>query len=231
VIHDLGSGSGAMMRWLAPRLPGPQRWVLHDADAGILEHRGSQPVADASGRPVISRTSIEQLAVLDASALHDATLVVASALLDVITASEARVVVDACVRVGAPALFSLSVVGRVEFAPRDPGDELFQAAFNDHQRRDADGRHLLGPDAVDVVTALFTEAGWTVRAHDSAWDLHSAEAALIDEWLDGWLDAAVEQQPALADRAVEFRAERRAQLVAGALSVVVQHRDVLAWPA
>ena len=34
VIHDLGGGSGAMGRWLAPRLPGPQHWVVHDRDAG-----------------------------------------------------------------------------------------------------------------------------------------------------------------------------------------------------
>ena len=37
VIHDLGGGSGAMGRWLAPRLPGPQHWVVHDRDAGLLE--------------------------------------------------------------------------------------------------------------------------------------------------------------------------------------------------
>src|ERR671932_1816358 len=37
VIHDLGGGSGAMGRWLAPRLPAPQRWVVHDRDAELLE--------------------------------------------------------------------------------------------------------------------------------------------------------------------------------------------------
>src|ERR1700752_3888106 len=37
VIHDLGCGTGAMGRWLAPRLPGPQHWILHDRDAGLLE--------------------------------------------------------------------------------------------------------------------------------------------------------------------------------------------------
>ena len=37
VIHDLGGGSGAMGRWLAPRLPGPQHWVVHDRDADLLE--------------------------------------------------------------------------------------------------------------------------------------------------------------------------------------------------
>ena len=36
VIHDLGGGSGAMGRWLAPRLPGPQHWVVHDLDADLL---------------------------------------------------------------------------------------------------------------------------------------------------------------------------------------------------
>ena len=36
MIHDLGSGTGSMSRWLAPRLPGPQHWVLHDRDADLL---------------------------------------------------------------------------------------------------------------------------------------------------------------------------------------------------
>ena len=37
VIHDLGGGSGAMGRWLAPRLSGPQHWVVHDRDADLLD--------------------------------------------------------------------------------------------------------------------------------------------------------------------------------------------------
>ena len=36
VIHDLGGGSGSMGRWLAPRLPGPQHWVIHDRDPDLL---------------------------------------------------------------------------------------------------------------------------------------------------------------------------------------------------
>lgn len=231
VVHDLGSGSGAMMRWLAPQLPGPQRWVLHDADAGILEHRDSGPVADASGRPVVCRTSVEELEELDASALVGATLVVASALLDVITAGEARTIVDACVEIGAPVLFSLTVAGRVEFDPPDEADQLFMNAFNAHQRRDADGRTLLGPDAVGVVRRMLTVAGWRVRAVDTPWNLTPVDGELIPEWLDGWLDAAVEQQPELAGLAAEYRARRRDQLTARELRVAVHHVDVLAWLA
>src|SRR5438045_404869 len=36
VIHDLGSGTGAMGRWLAPLLRGPQRWIAHDRDGDLL---------------------------------------------------------------------------------------------------------------------------------------------------------------------------------------------------
>jgi hypothetical protein len=230
VIHDLGSGSGAMMRWLAPLLPGPQRWVLHDADAAILEHRDPEPVIDASGLPVISRTSVEPLADLDTSAIADATLVVASALLDVITFAEARAIVDACIDLRVPVLFSLTVAGRVEFDPADEVDGLFASAFDAHQRREADGRRLLGPDAAGVVAGLLMDEGWRVRRASTPWDLTPDDGDLIAEWLDGWLDAAVEQQPDLGGPADKYRARRQAQVAAGDLRVTVHHEDVLAWP-
>ncbi len=51
MIHDLGCGTGAMGRWLAPLLPGAQHWVVHDRDADLLalaaaEHPG--PAADGA---------------------------------------------------------------------------------------------------------------------------------------------------------------------------------------
>ena len=231
VVHDLGSGSGAMMRWLAPQLPGPQRWVLHDADASILEHRDPEPVIDASGLPVICRASVEPLAELDASMLANATLVVASALLDVITFAEARTIVEACVELRVPVLFSLTVAGRVEFDPADVLDEQFVSAFNAHQRREVDGRRLLGPEATGIVASMLMDAGWHVRTVSAPWKLAPADGELIAEWLDGWLDAAVEQQSRLRGLADGYRTNRRAQLAAGGLRVTVNHEDVLAWPA
>jgi hypothetical protein len=52
VIHDLGGGSGAMGRWLAPRLPGPQHWVVHDRDAGLLELAVADPAGPAADGPL-----------------------------------------------------------------------------------------------------------------------------------------------------------------------------------
>jgi len=230
VVHDLGSGAGAMVRWLAPRLPGPQAWVLHDADPVILGHVGARSALDGFGLPVIVRTRVEQLAELSPRAFEGASLVTASALLDVVTHDEARAIVAACVASGVPALFSLTVTGRVRLSPRDPADAAIGTAFNDHQRRSADGRHLLGPDAADVVRGLLAASGWRVRTTRTPWRLGAGDGRLIVEWLDGWIDAAVEQRPELLPEVTEYRRRRDDELARGRLRVTVEHRDVLAWP-
>ena len=60
VIHDLGCGSGSMGRWLAPLLPGPQHWVVHDRDADLLEVAAADPpgpAADGAAVAVETRLS------------------------------------------------------------------------------------------------------------------------------------------------------------------------------
>ena len=234
VVHDLGSGDGAMVRWLAPRLGGPQTWMLHDADAGILARADLHSTADGAGRPITATARIGTLADLPRDAFAGADAVTASALLDVLTLSEVERVVAACVAASVPALFSLTVTGSVRLQPADAADRVFEAAFDDHQRRPARGRAtsepLLGPDAVPVVAALFAAAGWNVIVEPSPWLLAADDAALIGEWLDGWIDAAVEQQPELAEAAAQVRLRRRAQAAAGLLNVTVSHEDLLAWP-
>lgn len=234
LVHDLGAGEGAMVRWLAPRLPGPQSWVLHDADAGILAHADLTGVTAAGGDPIAVRSRIERLADLPVHAFVGASAVTASALLDVITRAEAQRIVAACVAAAAPALFSLSVSGRVRLRPAVPADAMIAAAFDAHQRRPAPGRDegaaLLGPDAVPVVEALFAAAGWHVRTERTPWRLGPSDRDFSLAWLDGWLAAAVEQQPALAGIAADYRARRVAEADAGILRVTVVHEDVLTWP-
>ena len=165
-VHDLGSGTGSMVRWLAPLLPGPQTWVLHDWNPALLEHAARARIVDADRGPITMRTRVGELEHLRAADVEGASLVTASALLDVLAADEVEAIVDACVAVGAPALFGLSVNGRVELDPLDPGDRVFEAAFNDHQRRVVEGRRLLGPDAVLVTADLFRSRGRLFRYED-----------------------------------------------------------------
>ncbi|WP_243062830.1 SAM-dependent methyltransferase [Humibacter sp. RRB41] len=230
VVHDLGSGTGSMMRWLAPLLPGPQTWVLHDWNASLVASaRDERMPVDRDGRPLSVRTSVGELEHVDGDDLRGASLVTASALLDVLTSEEVHAIAAASVAAGAPVLLSLSVTGRVDLIPRHPLDEAFQNAFNAHQRRSADGRRLLGPHAVAVVRGLFLEAGWHVRPVETPWRLGPHDARLLAEWFDGWTDAALEQSPHLHDDASDYLDLRRAQLTDGALSAVVHHRDLLAW--
>jgi hypothetical protein len=231
VIHDLGSGTGSMMRWLAPHLPGPQTWVLHDWNADLTEQAISMPrprSRDSAGVSAIGR--VGSLTGLSGTDLAGASLVTASALLDVLTSTEVHGLVDACVAAGPPALLALSVTGIVRLTPRDELDGTVNDAFNAHQLRDANGRRQLGQYAAPIARGLFVEAGWHVRQATTVWRLDSNQGTLLREWFDGWLDAAVEQRPDLRDEAERYRARRRAQLDRGELGAEVDHVDLLAWP-
>ncbi|MGN6125797.1 MAG: SAM-dependent methyltransferase [Humibacter sp.] len=230
LVHDLGSGTGSMMRWLAPQLPGPQTWVLHDWNADLVQRAGEGIPCDADGQPVSVRTSVRELGLVRADDLRGASLVTASALLDVLSSEEVHAIAAACIASGVPVLLSLSVTGEVRLDPGHPLDEAFRAAFNAHQRRSADGRRLLGPHAVAVARGVFLEAGWHVRPVETPWRLGQNEPQLLDAWFEGWVDAALEQNPELGREAGDYLGQRRAQLSDGVLSAVVRHRDMLAWP-
>jgi methyltransferase family protein len=228
-IHDFGCGTGSMGRWLAPRLPGPQHWILYDRDADLLDHAAATlPTRAADGAPVTAETRECDVSGLTAADLADAALVTCSALLDLLTVDEVDRIAGACVGAGTPALLTLSVVGQVAFGPAEPIDEALVGAFNAHQRRRVGERRLLGPDAVDTTVEAFRRYGVEPVRRDSPWRLGPPDAALIREWLDGWLDAAVEQSPDLAAAAAAFADRRRAALARGELSVVVAHEDLLA---
>ncbi|WP_435862963.1 SAM-dependent methyltransferase [Streptomyces phaeochromogenes] len=168
VIHDLGCGTGSMGRWLAPRLDGPQHWVLHDRDPYLLHFAAvGSPRSAADGSRVTVETQRGDVARLTADALAGASLVTASALLDVLTPDEIEALAAACAGAGCPALLTLSVVGRVELTPAHPLDDEITAAFNDHQRRG----DLLGPESINAACDAFARHGATVRVHPSAWRL------------------------------------------------------------
>ena len=146
VIRDLGCGTGSMGRWLAPRLNGPQHWILHDRDPDLLDRAVARmPRTAADGSRVTVETEQGDIARLTAADLAGTSLVAASALLDLLTREELDGLAAACAGAGCPALLTLSVAGLVELTPADPLDAEIGRAFNAHQRRVDHGRGLLGP--------------------------------------------------------------------------------------
>jgi hypothetical protein len=231
VIHDLACGTGSMGRWLAPLLDGPQRWVLHDRDDDLLEVAASElpgPAADGAAVDVETRPS--DVTRLRAGDFADASLVTASALLDMLTADDLAALVDGCAGAGCPVLVTLSVVGQVALDPADPLDVRLAAAFDAHQRRPTAGGRLLGPDAADAAADAFRRHGAEVLVRPSPWRLGAAEADLAAEWLGGWVGAACEQEPALTAAAAPYARRRLAEVRAGRLRVTVGHADLLVLP-
>jgi SAM-dependent methyltransferase len=231
VIHDLGCGTGAMGRWLAPRLPGAQHWILHDRDADLLELATAEAPGPAADGATVTleakRSEIERLAPDD---LADATLITASALLDTLTAEELAALVTVCASARCPMLLTLSVVGRVDLMPPDPLDRRVAVAFDAHQRRTTERGRLLGPDAVARAVEELGRLGTEVFVRPSPWRLGASQADLAAEWFIGWVDAAREQQAKLTPQTDGYRRRRLAQAAAGRLAVRVEHADVLALP-
>lgn len=240
VCVDLGSGGGSNPRFLAPRLPGPQAWLLLDHDRELLERaaRDCATLRDAAGDPVALRVQCRDLSVPTPGDFTGVDLVCASALIDLAGATWLDGLALACARSGAAALFSLSVDGEWHFrragvADVDADDAIARAAFNAHQRRDKGIGGALGPDAPAYLARQLRRRACRVRVAPSPWQLtmnRSRDAALAAALLDGWLAAALEQESARAARLRSWHARRRDALCDPAFALTVGHVDLFACP-
>jgi hypothetical protein len=219
-----------MGRWLAPQLPGPQHWVVHDRDADLLEVVAADPGHAADGAAVTIETRHSDVSRLRTGDLADASLITASALLDLLTGDELVRLIIACAGARCPVLLTLSVVGRVELTPADRLDARVAAAFNAHQRRPTPWGRLLGPDAVAIAVEVFAQLGAEVLVRPSPWRLGTEQSDLIVQWLDGWIGAAREQGVDLGAETGAYARRRLAQASEGRLAVTVDHADLLILP-
>jgi hypothetical protein len=220
-VIDLGAGTGANQRWLAPRLPFQQRWIHLDHDPAISR---SVPQPDDT---MIIDSSVESLSRFLADGSSDHRLVSCSALLDVLTTAQLDTVCKAVIDNQVPALFSLSVTGAQSVSPVDSHDQRLLDAFNRHQRRA--GR--AGPEAITLAGDALRAGGFTVRTQETPWQLSaSGDSAFVAQLLQERLDAAVALDPGLAVMAEAWFELRRAQLELGVLRIEIGHRDLLALP-
>ncbi len=240
-VVDLGSGSGSNLRFLAPRLPGPQRWRLVDHDPALLAlaRRHGATLRDAAGGRLAVAASCRDLAPVDDDLLAGAHLVVASALFDLVSRPWAEALVAAAAERRQALLFTLSVDGDWAFLNHagerieDDDDTAVRTLFQAHQRRDKGLGPALGGDAPAVLAAAMAAAGYRVERAYTPWHLAAGEEALMPlarPLLQGWHDAALAQAPEERDRLARWQAQRLEGLAAGALGLIVGHHDLLALP-
>jgi hypothetical protein len=219
-ILDLGTGTGSNIRYLTPRLPGPQKWLAVDRDASLL---AMLPHGVESRRLELGSLDVAEL-------FADRDLVTASALLDLVSERWIRDLAAQCRTAGAAVLFALNYDGRSACDPPDADDDVVRDLFNAHQRSNDKGfGTAAGPDAATCAIACFESSGYVVRHDRSDWNLGPGDAAMQRLLIRGWAEAAIEKAPVENGRIRSWLQRRLEHVTRQQSRIVVGHEDVAAW--
>lgn len=211
---DLGAGTGATVRAFADIGPPGLRWRLVDQDRDLLARARA-----LCGSAVA--TMAADLGEIDALPLAGASLVTASALLDLmprwwLDALAARLAAQAL-----PVYAALTYDGTMAWTPARADDAEVTALFNEHQRGDKGLGPALGPLAPEAFANALRSHGYRVSTASSPWRLGAGSAALQVELVDGIVAAAGPECEAWGQA-------RRA--ASGSALCTVGHVDLLALP-
>ena len=252
-ITDLGCGTGANMRYLAPRIAAVaerhQHWRFVDGDRALLaaapgeseawataqgwriERSGAAWRIAAGGGELVVEPLLAELAAGPGSIqLRRGEGVGIAALLDLVSVEWVDRLVDWLAAVGAPVLAVLNFDGRLTWTPSDPDDGLMAALFGAHQRRDKGFGPALGATAAACLVDRLAASGYrTVRA-SSDWRLDEWHLDLQAKLVATVAGAAAEQEPGAGKIAQRWRARREMQVGEGLLRIIVGHEDVCGVP-
>ena len=257
-VLDLGCGTGANLRYLAPILAIDQRWTCLDLAPDLLRvlpHRtaawatglGMEPRPSGEGGLRLQgfgatwevRTQAFDLARgIGALPFDPGTLVVASALLDLVSEDWLTELLRACAGARAPLLLTLTYDGRVTLDPPLPLDGTVIGMVNAHQGRDKGFGKALGPSASARLVQLGDTLGFSVGLARSDWLLDSAETDLQVALTQGWTAAALEQAATLPRPEglmlmawiQEWQQVRYGEIAAKGSRLRVGHQDALLLP-
>ncbi len=228
---DLGCGTGANLRYLAPLIPVPQEWVLFDSDAGHLEQARSLAASTRSSGAIHSvETRFLDLARdLDVLSLEGVTLVTASALLDLVSSAWLMRLLRRCCAYDVIVLFALSYDGRIDLRPCEADDAAIRNLVNRHQRTDKGFGPALGPRAASFARTCLEERGYQVESAPSDWVLDPSHARLQESLLRGWAQAATAVAPSQQGRCERWLSARLAYLHQGLSFMRIGHQDLMGW--
>lgn len=238
-IMDMACGTGANLRWLAPRLGGVQQWLMVDHDPVLLnrlpQHLQNTGDGDGDGNKFDATVRFQQanlMTELETLPWAAVDLVTASALLDLVGTDWLHRLVALIAQHRLPVLMGLNVDGRDAWSIEDDLDSLVALRFAQHQRRDKGLGAALGADAAPLLSSALQDAGYTVHCARSDWWLDgyanlqalSLQRALIS----GIAAAAVEQDTAGAPQVLAWQQRRLA--LAAQTQLRVGHLDLWAVP-
>jgi hypothetical protein len=249
-LIDLGSGTGANARALAPVIGGDQDWLLAESDPALLTFCAAEQIAwaaregwgiakEGDGIVVIGRDAarwrfrarrIDLAQELAACLAEGVDGIAFTGFADLVSAGWVDALAQEIERRRVPLLSALAVDGRRQWQPADPVDAPLHEALARHQRRDKGFGPALGSAATVYLGARLAAAGCAVATAASDWQIGPEHPAMLAAAIEAERRDAVEESP---DRGALFAAwaeRRQAALAAGVLSLTVGHRDLLALP-
>ena len=238
-VMDLGCGTGANWRWLAPRRGPVPAIAAHRPGAALLRAwplpTGAEAPLDEPVRwrgvyfdATLLRREAELAHGLHALPWAAVQLVTASALLDLAGAEWLDELVRRATDARATLFFALNVDGEHDWTPTVADDAWIGELFAAHQGRDKGLGPALGARAVPWLKQALCDRGYRVALGRSDWHVRREDQAMKTAMIEGFARAAIEQEPTQAPLVRAWRARRLRKLGWGSLRV--GHLDLLAWP-
>jgi len=226
VLIDLGGGTAANFRVLAPLIGRDQRWRLIDHDPKLIEQalaavagwaadRGwaierPQPgrvvvVTADRGRWTLGAESFDLSGALEGLGFDRCDGVVTTAFLDLVSQAWVDRFAIALATSRRPLLATLTVDGRRIWRPEHPLDRLIDEAFRRHQGGDKGFGASLGVEAAQATARALEHHGYKLALRESDWSIGIDGASHIDAerhramlatMIDETADVAQEAAPA-----------------------------------
>lgn len=234
-LLDLAAGTGANLRYLAPRLGrAGQRWVLADHDPVLLDAVAGEMANWERPRPALPfGWDCRQIdLVRDLGSLDPADFdgIVSTALFDLVSADWLLEFVKWLARAPQPVLFTLSVDGRLDWTPGDPADAAMRGWIEAHQATDKGFGPGLGRHAPGLLAQTLETNGFDVLTGESDWHIGPDDAAMHGALIEGYRTAALEIAPASAPFIDGWARRRLEASERGELTALVGHADIFARP-
>jgi phospholipid N-methyltransferase len=224
-VVDLGAGTGASVRALDSHLPEGTSWRLVDSDKKLLK-KAAKTLPEAQ----VETRVLDIDADLETTLETPVDLVTCSALLDLVSETWMKRLVEVLSERQLPVYAALTYDGTVIMSPSDPLDAAITEAVNQHQHMDKGFGPALGPDAPLVAIELLRQAGFTIENGRSDWVLEPDEQPLQAALVAGWI-AAAREVGLLAPADIDHWEKARLDAIeAGELTIRVGHIDLLARP-